>query len=104
MLAATGLALAASVILALFALLPTSYQVAHIDAIDRLTQEQFWVGSRALGARRTAEVRARELRWARIANARKSGYLQIAVLLEVVGIYALGVLGFVMIASRIATP
>jgi hypothetical protein len=91
-------------IFALLALLPTSYQVAHIDAIDRLTMEQFWVGPRRLGARRAAEVRARELRWARIANARKSRYLQAAVLLEVVGIYALGILGFVMIASRVGSP
>lgn len=103
-LGAAGLGFAASVVFALFALLPTRYQVAHIDAIDRLTMEQFWAGPRPLGARRASEVRARELRWARIANARKSRFLQFAVILEVLGIYAIGILGFVVVAGRITSP
>jgi hypothetical protein len=91
---ATGsVALLVAVLSALYAMAPTVYEVAGIDAIENLTQEQFWNGPRSIGSRRTAEVRARELRAARIANARKVRRLVVALSSEVFGILALGAVG-----------
>jgi hypothetical protein len=94
-----GLAFLVAILSALYAMAPRTYEVAQIDALERLTEEQFWTAPRVLGSRRAAEVRVRELRFARIANARKTRGLVVALLFEVLGITIFGALALGVLST-----
>jgi hypothetical protein len=51
---------------------PRSYEEADVNALDRLTSEEFWLAALTLGTRRSAELNVSVLRRARTANASKA--------------------------------
>lgn len=72
LIAGSLVAFVGAAIAAIIANRPRSYEEAEIDALERLTNEEFWLAAIAIGTRRSAELNVSILRRARSANAYKA--------------------------------